>query len=129
MIGRPDVIEELNFDYRFHASHGKTDGPPDDVCLGKRGIVYPISTELSLQSPGDLENSAFPFHVVDMLVAGNVGDILPENDHPRISCHFVAQTFVQQVDHRRRISVELRVLLGVELFTGRIDRFRIDVLV
>ena len=127
MIGRPDVIEELYFDDRLDATRRETHRATDDVGFSKGGIVDTVTAELALQTPRHLEDTTFSLQVIDMLVAGDIGHVLSEDDHPRIANHFVPHALVQQIHHRGRGPTELRIFLSVELLARGIHALRIDV--
>ncbi len=60
-----------------------------------------------------------------MLLAARVRHIFAEEEHSRIAQHLIAHASVEQVYHRRRISLELRIILRVELLAGRVDVRRV----
>ena len=126
MIGGPDVIKELYFDDWLDATRRETHRATDDVGFSKGGIVDTVTAELALQTPRHLEDTAFSLQVVDMLVAGDIGHVLSEDDHPRIANHFVPHALVQQIHHRGGGPTELRVFLSVELLARGIHTLRID---
>ena len=62
MHRRPDVIEELNFDYRLQTASGHADRATDNVGFGQRRIKDTRAAKLPLQVRSDFENAALAFH-------------------------------------------------------------------
>src|SRR3954464_5826415 len=77
--GRPDVVEELNFGDRLETSGGHANGAAHNAGFGERSIENTVMAILSLQAGGGFEDAALPFHVLEILVAAGVGDVLAEN--------------------------------------------------
>src|SRR2546423_12848711 len=59
---RPDVVEELDLDYRLQSASGHSRGAADDGGFGQRRIEYAVVAEFALQAEGEFENSAFALH-------------------------------------------------------------------
>ena len=50
-----------------------------------------------------LKTAALPLDLPEHLVAGGVGDVLPEDDDARIAPHLVLHARVQEIHHRGRL--------------------------
>ena len=68
-VGGPDVIEELDLDYRLESTNGKTNRAPNDVGFSKWRIVHPRPAELFLQPPRDLEHATFALDLPQIFFA------------------------------------------------------------
>ena len=115
--GRPDVIEELNFDDRLHAAHGVADGAADDVGLGQRRVEDALGAELGLQAGGELEDAALAFDLGERLFAAGVGHVFAEDDDARVAAHLVVQAGVDEVGHGAGLRVR-RGLFSVRAAGG-----------
>src|SRR5258705_18866 len=125
VIGRPDVVEELDFHDGLEAPGREPDGSTNDVGFGQGGVVHAVAAELALQPPRHLEDAALALHFLQVLHAADVGDVLAEDEDPRIARHLVLHAAVEQIHHRRGLAREMRIVLGVELLRCGIDVGRI----
>ena len=125
MIGGPNIVEELNLHDWLDPACGESYCTPNDVRFRQRRIVNALGAELLLQTPCDFEDSTLAPHLVDVLLAGNIGDILPKHDNARVPQHLIPHTLVEEIHHGRRIATELRIILGVELLRNRINVGRV----
>src|ERR1700683_1707578 len=55
---RPDVVEELNFNYGLEPARGHADRAADDVGFGERSIEHAVGAVLALEPGGRLKNAA-----------------------------------------------------------------------
>ena len=123
----PDVVDELNLGHGLETAGRHPDRAADDVCFGERRIVHAVAPEAGLQTVGDLEDAALARDLAQRLLARGVGDILAEDDDPRVTFHFGAQTPVEQVDHGERAFFgKNRPVLGVEVGAGRVDGLGVE---
>ena len=99
--GRPDVVEELDFDDRLHAADGVADGAADDVGLGQRRVEDALGAEFGLQAGGELEDAAFALDLGERVFAAGVGHVFAVDDDARIAAHLVVQAGVDEVGHGR----------------------------
>ena len=99
---------------------------PTIVRFGERRVVDARAAELLLQAPRDLEDAALALDLAEVLLARDVGDVLAEDEDLLIAPHLVLHAGVEQIDHRRLVAGELRIVLGVELLARRIDVGRVD---
>src|SRR6266700_6332552 len=104
---RPDIVEELNLNYRLQPARCHSSRSTDDRCLGKRRVEYPVGAEIALQAKRQLEHAAFAFDhlLLQILLAAAIGHVLPEDHDALVSLHLIAQRGVDQVGHglRRRL--------------------------
>ncbi len=84
--------------------------------------------ELALEVGRDLEDAALALDLVEVLLARHVGHVLAEDDDARVALHLLVQAAVDEIDHRAGVPRKLRALLVVELFRGRVNVGRVDVL-
>ena len=101
-------------------------GPADDRGFGKRRVVHALAAEFFLQSPCDFEDATLALHFTEIRFARDVGHILTEDEDFIVAPHFVFHAGIEQIDHRRRLAGELRVVFGIELLARGIDIRRID---
>src|SRR5688572_24451176 len=94
----PDVVEELDLDDRLEPTHSESDRAAHDIRLGQRRVVDTGAAEFLLQSPRYLEHAPFPFDFPEVLLAGYVGNVLPEDENLLIPPHLVLHARVEQVD-------------------------------
>ena len=127
VVGGPDIVEELDLDDRFEPAGREPDRPAHDVGFGEWRVVDALAPELALQAPGDLEDPALPLHFLEVLLAAGVGHVFAEDDDARLARHLVLKACIEQIHHRGGIACELGVVLGVELFGGRVDVRRVHV--
>ena len=105
-------------------------GAPNDVGFGERRVEDAVVAEFALQAEGELEDAAFPFHLLllEILFAAAIGNVFAEDDDAFVALHFVAQAVAlmrSAMVFRRRLpsSEDSRELLGVEC-RWRSDRDR-----
>ena len=67
-----------------------------------------LAAERALQAVRHLEHAAFARHLVEQLVAADVGHVLAEHHHPRVVRHLVVQRPVDERHHRFRLALRLR---------------------
>ena len=120
----PDVVEELNFDYRLDSAHRHADGAADDAGFGNRRVEHAVAAVGALQAMRDLEDAAFALHFLQGFGAARVRDVLAEHDDARVARHLVLQRLVDRVHHRRGLAV--RSGRRVERRRCRIDVRRVD---
>ena len=117
--GRPDVVEELDFDDRLQSARGHADRAADDVGFGERRVEHAVGAVDALQPVRDLEHAALAGHVRQRAFAAAVGDVLAEDDDARVDRHFVLQRAIDGRHHRVGLAIDIRV--AVEPIRGRID--------
>src|SRR6202011_3385698 len=80
--GGPDIVEELDFDYRLQSAGSHAGGATDDVGLGDGRVEYAVGTELHLQPGGQFEHAtlAFDQFLLEVVLPAAVGHVFPE-DH------------------------------------------------
>ena len=103
-VGGPDVIEELDLDYRLESTNGKTNRAPNDVGFSKWRIVHPRPAKLFLQAPGDFEHATLALHLAQIFFARDIRDILTEDENLLVAAHLVLHARVEEIDHRRRLA-------------------------
>src|ERR1039458_2406252 len=54
--GGPDVVEELDLDYRLHAAHAVAHGAANDIGLAQGRVEDTLGAELGLQAGGEFED-------------------------------------------------------------------------
>ncbi len=86
--GRPDVIEELNFDHRLQPARSQSGRASDDGRFGERGVETALGSELDLQSRGGLEHAALALHFRQTRFAAAIGHVFAEHDDARIARAF-----------------------------------------
>src|SRR5580698_5080919 len=98
---RPDVIEELDFNYWFESASCHARGASYDIGFCQGRIEDAVSPEFHLQSGGQLEDSAFAFYQLPLYVlfAAGVGDVFAEDDNPLVTPHLIAQCGVDELRH------------------------------
>src|SRR6266511_1562123 len=127
VVGGPDVVEELDLHHGLETTRREPDRPADDAGLGERRVVDALAPQRALQAPRHLEHAALPLHVLEVPLAADVGHVLAEHENAPVARHLVLEAAVQEIDHRRGIARELRVVLGVELLGRGVDVRRVDV--
>ena len=122
----PNVVEKLNLNYGLESAHGQSDRAAHDVRFRERRVVNARTAEFLLESPGDREDPALAFDLFEVLLSRDISYILAEDENLLVASHLVPHAGVEQIDHRRRLTRELRIVLGVELLAGGIDVGRVD---
>ena len=82
--GRPNIVEELDLDHRFHPALGQANGAADNARFRQRTVEAAVAAELDLQSCCGLKNSALAFHFRQVRFPAAIGHVLAEHDHARI---------------------------------------------
>src|SRR5579884_2170652 len=109
--GGPDVIEKLNFSDGLEPASGHADGPAHDAGLRKRRIEDAVGSISALESGRGLENAALPFHLLEILLAAGIGNILAEGENALIAGHFIHERCRHHLDHGLLRAVKLRLRL------------------
>ena len=123
--GRPDVVDELHLGHRLQPARRDPDRAPDDVGFGERRVVDAVRAVAPLQVVRDLEDAALALHLAEARLARAVRDVLAEHHDARVARHLVVEAGVQQVDHRARVALRLR--LAGERRRGGVDVLRVHV--
>src|SRR5262249_60123435 len=81
VVGRPDVIEELDLHHRLQAARGHAGAATDDVGLSQRRIENTLAAEFRLQAGGQLKDAALAFDLLlsQVFLAAAVGYRFPED--------------------------------------------------
>ena len=88
VVGRVDVVGELDLGDRAEAVHRRADGHPGDAQLGQRRVDDPVGAELLLEAVGGAEDAAVH------------ADVLAEHDHARVALHLFVERLVDGLDQR-----------------------------
>src|SRR5882724_701286 len=99
MHRRPDVIEELDLNYRLQSARSHANSATDNVGLGERRIKNARAAKLPLQVGGDLKHAAFAFNFVQGLFTRTISNVFAKDNDVRVASHFGVQTTVDQVNH------------------------------
>src|SRR5207245_7138789 len=121
VVRRPDVIEELDLDYRLEPTCGHADGPAHDVGFRQRRVEHALAAIFHLQAGGQLEHAALALNLLllEILFTAAVGNVFAKDDDTIVALHFVFQAGVDLVGHGLFRTLRLRRsfhLAGIEIF-------------
>src|SRR5262249_53984163 len=88
VVGRVDVVRELDLGDGPQSLHGRADRHPDDPELGERRVDDAVGPELLLKAVGRSEDAAMH------------ADVLAEHDHARVTLHLLVERLVDGLDQR-----------------------------
>src|ERR1700683_1651432 len=99
--GRPDVVEELNLDYRLQAALSHSRGAAHDGGLGQRRVEDAVRAKLALQAEGEFEDSALALYQLALQVffAAAIGHVFTEDHDALVALHFIAKRYIDQIGH------------------------------
>jgi hypothetical protein len=87
VVGRIDVIDELDLRDRAQAVQAHADGGRDDAAFGDRRVEHAMFAVLALQPIGGAKHAA------------EVADVLAHQHHALIASHHDVHGGVQRLDH------------------------------